>query len=185
MKKIFSCFLVGLITCLTLACSSKDSQDKKVIATINDYPLTLDEFQYELASEMELDKDFKLTREAKRKFLNRLIQKELLIQEAKRLKLDTREEFRRAIEKYWESTLIKNLLELKGKEIAKKCVVSEEEIVDRYDEMLRKNPDTPPLSDIRDQIKTLLKEEKKTRLLEQWMQGLKKTAKIKMNQDLL
>ena len=57
MKKVLSCFLVGLIACLTLACSSKDSQDKKVIATINDYPLTLDEFQYELASEMELDKD--------------------------------------------------------------------------------------------------------------------------------
>ncbi len=185
MKKLLLCFLLTAFLCLPVGCSNKTTKDAKVIARINDYPLTLDEFQYELASEMELDKDFKLTREAKEQFLRRLIQKQLLIQEAKRLKLDTREEFRRAIEKYWESTLIKNLLELKGKEIAKKCLVSEEEILDRYNKMLKKNSHIPPLTKIRSQIEAQLKEEKKTRLLEQWMQGLRKAAKVKINHDLL
>ena len=174
--------------CLSLSvfsCTKKEANEEKVIAKINDYPLTLDEFQYELASQMELDKNFKLTKEAKRQFLDQLIQKELLIQEAKRLKLDTREEFRRAIEKYWEATLIKNLLELKGKEIAKRTLVSEEEIADRYKKMLENDPNLPPLSKLRPQIENRIREEKKTKLLKEWMDGLKRHAKIQINKDLL
>jgi hypothetical protein len=91
---------------------------------INDYHLTLDEFQDQLAAELKLEKDFKLTEEAKREFLEGLIRKELLIQEAKRLKLDRKEKFVRAIERYWESTLIRDIMDLKGKEIAKKIFVS-------------------------------------------------------------
>jgi len=182
----FFCFTTALITALAiLSCSKPESEEQKVIARVNNFNLTLGEFQYQLASQVEFDKDFKLTRQAKRQFLDQLIKKELFIQEAKRLKLDTKKEFRRAIEKYWESTLIKNLLELKGKEIAKKCVVSEEEIADRYNKMKKKNPALPPLDSVREDITQRLKEEKKTKLLEEWIKDLESKAKIEINENLL
>ncbi len=184
-RQNLSYYLIIFLFTTLFGCSNGSHQDHKVIAKVNDYDLTLNEFQYQLASELELEKDFKLTKTAKREFLEQLIRKELLIQEAKKLKLDTKEEFRRAIEKYWESTLIKNLLELKSREISKRCIVSEEEIQDRYKRMKKENPNLPALEQIRDKILETLREEKKTRLLDQWISELRNKANVKIDESLL
>ncbi|RMG03665.1 MAG: hypothetical protein D6726_05085 [Nitrospirae bacterium] len=50
-------------------------------------------------------------------FINSLIEKELLIQEAKKLGLDTEESFRRSIQNFYEQSLIKLLLDRKFKDL--------------------------------------------------------------------
>lgn len=122
MKAHFSYSLLFLLVLSLSCCSQEKSVESKILARINDYNLTLDEFHHQLASELEFDKDFKLTEEAKQKFLEELIIKELLIQEAKKLKLDRKIKFVRTIERYWESTLIRDLMDLKSKEIQKDIV---------------------------------------------------------------
>ncbi|MBW2095298.1 MAG: SurA N-terminal domain-containing protein [Deltaproteobacteria bacterium] len=183
-KKWFYLVLLLLLVGFS-GCKREHEEKPEILARINGYNLTLDEFQKQLASEMEMDKEFKLTRDARKAFLNELIKKEILIQEARKLKLDTREAFRRAIERYWESTLIRDLLTLKAKDIAGKTYVSEEEIEARYKAMKAGDKTLPPLNDVREEIKKKLKEEKKTALLEKWINNLKKKADIKINEKLL
>ncbi len=66
----------------------------------------------------------------RKQFVDDLVTKEILIQEAKRLGLDREEAFRRSIQNYYEQTLLKNLTQKKMSEI--KVSVSEEEIASYY-----------------------------------------------------
>ena len=175
-----------IILCFSIFCCAQEKiEENKALAKINDYVLTLDEFQVQLAQELELDKEFKLTKEAKNEFLDQLITKEILIQEAKRRKLDRKEKFIRAIERYWESTLIRDLMEMEGQKIEKRTVVSQEEIEMRYKEMKNLDENQPPLESIRQKISEKIMEDKKSSMLEEWVNHLKKKAKIEINQELL
>lgn len=149
------------------------------------YNLLVEDFQLQLAEELELDSEFKLTNKAKQAFLEELIRKELFIQEAKKLKLDRKENFVRAIERYWEATLIRNLMDLKCDEINKRISVSEEEIDSRYTAMKKLEDRLPPLAEIRDQVRDGIKEERKTRTLEEWVDELRSKAIVEIKQDLL
>ena len=109
---ITACFLIN-------ACSSDNKIDKDDIlaAKINDYELTKDNFNTQLTREVEYNNDFKITANAKKEFLDTIIKKELLIQEAKNQGLDKEPVFMYAIERYWKATLIKHLMEMKNKKI--------------------------------------------------------------------
>ncbi|MGA8180172.1 MAG: SurA N-terminal domain-containing protein [Desulfobacterales bacterium] len=178
-------FLMIILFSFLSCCTQEKKANNKTLAKINDYVLTLDEFQTQLADEVRLDKDFKLTKVAKKDFLDQLITKEVLIQEAKKRNLDRKEKFIRAIERYWESTLIKDLMEAEGKNIAKRTVVSQEEIETRYNDMKKSDQNLPRLESIRDEISKKIMEEKKRRLLKEWTDQLIKRAKIDINEKLL
>ncbi len=185
MKKIFLYLLLSVLSFCLFCCTSENTEKHKILARINDYNLTLDEFQCQLAVEMELDKDFKLTKETKKEFLEGLIRKELFIQEAKRLKLDRKEKFIRTIECYWESTLIRDLMEIKGDEICKRIVISQEEIDACYRDMKKSEDKLLPLSGLQEKIAEDLKEKKKSRMLKECINDLRKKAKIQINEELL
>ncbi|RPJ82802.1 MAG: hypothetical protein EHJ94_01145 [Deltaproteobacteria bacterium] len=170
---------------LMLSCCSNEVSNKKIVTRINDYELTFDEFQNQLALELELDEDFKLTHATRKQFLEEIIQKELLIQEAKRAKLDQQKKFVQAIERYWESTLIRNLIDLKSEEIDKKVVVSEEEIKLHYDKMKKQTPSLPDFQKFHNQIEKKVKEEKRIRLLKEWMDNLRKNAGVEIFPSML
>jgi hypothetical protein len=99
--------------------------------------------------------------------------------------LDQQEKFMRVIERYWESTLIRNLIELKSEEIQKRILVSEEEIKDYYKQMEKTTKETLPLKEYREQIIHTLKEHKKTRMLGEWINTIKEQSKIQINTELL
>lgn len=185
MKKRIIYWPLAIICFSFFCCAQEQIGEDKTIAKINDYVLTLDEFQVQLAEELELDREFKLTKEAKKDFLDRLITKEILIQEAKNLELDRREKFMRTIERYWESTLIRDLMEMKGKAIEKRTVVSEEEIQMKYKKMKEQEESLPPLETIRDKVSQRILADKKSKILAEWVNQLKKKATIEINQKLL
>lgn len=180
--------LIGLILVVfvgPLACSQETQKPKKVVAKINSCELTHDEFMTQLAAEVEMTDDLKITKQNRDKFLETLIRKEVMIQEAKRLKLDTQERFVRAIERYWESMLIRDLMELKGKEIASTVVISEEEIENHYKELVASGKKPQPIQEIRPIIIRELREAKKTRLLKEWVDEQIRKADVKINSELL
>ena len=166
-------------------CAKDQDENIEVLAKINDYQLTLKDFETQLASNLEFEGDFKLTQKAKKQFLNNLIERELLIQQAMKLKLDRNKKFIAAIERYWEATLIKNLMELKGKEITESTYVSQKEIEARYGEMKRSQGNLPPMEEVQKEIAKKIKEEKRSIELAQWVQDLKRNAKIEIDQKLL
>ncbi len=185
MEKKFIYWLLIILCALLFSCTHEKKEENETLAKINDYVLTLDEFQIQLAQEVKLDKEFKLTKEAKKEFLDQLITKEILIQEAKRLNLDRKEKFMRAIERYWESTLIRDLMEMEQQKIESRTVVSQEEIEMRYNEMKKLDKNLSKLESIRHKISKKIMEDKKQRLLEEWSNQLKKRSRIDINEELL
>ncbi len=185
MKRTPFYLLLFLLIMTFFCCNHEKTEKEKILCRINGYKLYLDEFQIQLKDELELDDAFKLTQKAKQKFLEELIRKELLIQEATRLNLDGKEKFVRTIERYWKSTLIRDLMDLKCEEIIKRVSVSEEEITAHYNKMKNSEEDLPNLDMMHDRIKKDLTEEKKTQSLRDWIDDLRKKADIKIEQDLL
>lgn len=178
--------LLFMFLCISFFnCSSQTADEKKILAKINNYDLSLNEFQYQLAQELELEKDFKLTDNAKREFLEEIIRKELLIQKAKKLKLDRKENFIRSIERYWESTLIRNLIDLKSEEITRRTFVSQEEIETWYKEKKALGTILLPLNEVEEQMREELKERKKTEMLKKWITNLRENAQIEIFEELL
>lgn len=180
-------FLVLVILVLaSAACSKAPSEGGgKVVATVNDYRMPLDDFQRQLHAELELTPEAKLTADVRKRFLNGLIRRELMIQEAKKRGLDTEPDFVRAIERHWESTLIRKLLAIKGAEIETRILVSEDEIATRYGKLKETDPDLPPLTGMHDQLYRLLKEEKKTAQLDDWIRRLWEKSRVEIDERLL
>lgn len=167
------------------ACSQGSPESTRVVAEINGFKLTQAEYLGQLTAELEFERDFKLTNEAKKEFLEQIIRRELLIQEAQRQKLDRQKKFVKAIERYWESTLIRDLLEIKGEQVGKTVIVSQADAASKYEQMKAAGEDLPPFPEIRSRIVDELREEKKSLMLTQWIDGLRKDAKVEIDDELL
>jgi len=176
-------FFIAVV--FVMGCTQGPAKEKEIIATVNDYDLSLKEFEDQLVTDLNFDENFKLTKEAKKEFLEMLIRRELLIQEATKLELQKREKFVRAIERYWEATLIKDLMELKGEEFARRTYVSQEEIEARYKEIKKERPDIAPMDKVRDTISSEIAEQKKREKLKEWIQTLRENSDISINEELL
>jgi uncharacterized protein YdiU (UPF0061 family) len=185
MKMRLPAILFFIFSLQLFSCSNDRPEDREILAKINDFYLTLNEFQYKLSDELEMERDFKLTKEARDEFLNDIIRKELLIQEAKKMELDKEEKFMRTIESYWEATLIRDLMEKKGMEISETIIVSQDEINNYYNSLKKTRPDLPPLESMEEAIIKDLKERKKTEKLREWIDSLQKNADIDINKELL
>lgn len=179
---IYLCSTVFLF--LTLSCSPEKDVGP-VLCQINNYRLLKEEFQTQLAAELELKDDFKLTQKAKREFLEQLIKKELLIQEAKKRRLDQKEKFIQAIERYWEATLIRDLMVSQSQAVSQRIYVTEEDIKAHYKTMKPSDTTFSHLDEMRNEIRAAIREDKKTRMLEEWINALKKNADVEINEDLL
>ena len=185
MDKNLVFYLMVLLPLTFFACSNGEPEEGKTLAKINDYDLSYGEFQRQLARELNFDEDLKLTRKVREEFLEQLIEEELFIQEAKRLKLDRKGKFVRAIERYWKSTLVRDLIERKGEEISQTVLIPQAEIEAYYDRMKKEGEIVLPLSKLQDKITKELKEKKKTEMLKKWAEDLEKKADIEINQKLL
>jgi len=177
---IFIMFLVSFV-----CCSKEPVPKEEIIAKVNDYNLSLKEFEDQLVTDLNFDENFKLTKEAKKEFLEQLIRKELLIQEATKLELNRKEKFIKAIERYWEATLIKDLMELKGQEFARRTYVSQEEVEARYQELKKEGADMGPMKEVQQVIYKEIAERKKREKLKEWMDGLRDSSQIYINEELL
>jgi len=183
MNKTFILLITFSLSCFLTACNSHPSgtAQRHVVATVNDYELTLEEFRFQLANELELYNDTKTEPDVRKRFLDELIGKELLIQEARRLQLDRKEKFVRTIERYWESTLIRDLLEFKGNAFAKQAIAAQDQIQAEYEKRKKETADIRPFSEIKESIARELMEETKTRLLQEWVDQLRKQANIQIH----
>jgi hypothetical protein len=177
-------FLTIALGFFLLTCSPGEQDKSEIVAKINDYSLTLDDFHHQLAAEAEFQTAAAVDINFRKNLLDQIIRKELLIQEAKKLEFDRKENFIRTIETYWEATLIRDILNFKAKEFENRVVVTKEDIVSYYEE-LSKQGVLPPLSDLEEALGHEIKEKKKSEILEEWITGVKNSAKIDINQELL
>ena len=103
-------FLAGILM-MTLfigvsGCSKQATDESEILVKVNGYEMTVADFNAEIenspyAGDENLDKE---------KYLEFVVRKQILIQEAQKQGIDRRESFMEAIERYWKQTLIKELL---------------------------------------------------------------------------
>ncbi len=107
-KRNFIWLIAGVVCVISLWYgSTQRPEQKRVVARINNYVMTLDDFEDGIAhSPYQVDR-----RRDLEGLLDLAIRKQVLIQEAEKEGLDKSKSFMKTIERYWRQTLIKELLE--------------------------------------------------------------------------
>ncbi len=124
-------FLILLMVVIFYIKSQKKVvENKNVVAMVGNTPITKEMLDRELIFYQTIDPNFKITKKSMVKVLNNMINKYILIEEAKREKIDTSPEFLDKMRNYWEETLIQLLYKRVNKNFL--IVVSEDEIKDFY-----------------------------------------------------
>lgn len=184
MRKISFCLIILFLACLQLNCTQKP-ENSETVAQINSYYMSVDDFKEDLRSLSLYRPQSIKTYEGRLNALNDIIEKELLLQEAQNLNLDKDEKFRKTIENYWKQTLLIMLIEQKAKEISNQVFVYDNEIQAYYQVLKEKNPDIDALPEVKAEIKRIIRSDKETALMREWIEGLKDKSYIKINEDVL
>ncbi|MCI0480414.1 MAG: peptidyl-prolyl cis-trans isomerase [Candidatus Dadabacteria bacterium] len=123
-RTITFAFVIFLVLYLS-SCS-----DDKVLARFDGHVITVDEYLWEKDNLPEAQRNSLRTIEAKKEFLNKIIVREMLLQEALRLGLQNNETIRYKIENYRRNLLINELL---NRQIEGETVVTDKEVKSYYE----------------------------------------------------
>jgi hypothetical protein len=174
-------FLCGVC----LSCSDRAPGGGKPVAQVNDYVIGSADFSRELSESARFHSIAGLTPSDKRTRLNHRIQRELLIQAAVAQGLDREDHFRESIEKFWEQALITNLLRREAGRLEKEILVTIEEIEEEYRELSAKAPGCPSMDQMMQTIESNVREKKKKKAMDAWVDQLWKNAKITIHEENL
>ncbi len=174
---------IGVLLLGLVACNPDNSVDTKDVAIkVNNAVVSTEEFNEMIKLEVYADPEMSLSDENRKRYVEYLISKELMIQEAMRLKLDRNKNFIKTIETYWEATLIRKLLDSKTAELKKEILVTEDEIKAYY--TANKDEFGEPYEEFKETIKSILESRHLKERLDAWTLSLRDSADITINQNL-
>ena len=173
--------ILSVILIPVIASCGGQKQHKDAVATVNGAPVPMQEFQRELAIYANRNPDFKLNAGSVEEHLNMVIDKQLMIQEAMKMGLAEDERFLETIKRFWEQTLIRELIDARSREWSGKLFVTEDEILGYYQEIKPGLTAKPLLKDVREEIRLSLLEQKKQKAMEEWLKEVRKGAEIKID----
>lgn len=183
-KKMRTIFVVA---CLIFAagCAKEKSKSQQVLAKINNYALTVRDFNEEVSltrGNKSLSAD---PLEAKKQLLEEIINKKILIMQAQKLNFDKDKAFMKEIERYWEQALLKLLLKRKSEELVGTINVSDKEVQQEYQKMKEEDSLIGSLQSLAHQLREELLDRKRMEALEAWIEGLRKNTKVEINEGIL
>jgi hypothetical protein len=143
--------------------------------------MTIEDLRYEFKNAPYDEAGLLKTENGRKKYLDGLIEKEVLLQEAQRLAIDREKDFMKSIENYWEQALLRILLERKSKEISGLIHVYDNEIEAYY----KDSGENLPLSKVKNEIRDIIKQKKETDAMNAWIDELKKRSYIKVDENVL
>ncbi|MFH1996530.1 MAG: hypothetical protein ABIJ27_05980 [Candidatus Omnitrophota bacterium] len=135
-RSLIGALCVALISFSIFGCG-KSADKGKVLAVVNGEPLYVDELNRTLAINVRRDPLSSVTPQTLKTYVDLLIDKKLLIQQARKNDLDQADRFVNTIKTFWEQTLIRELITAKDKEFDTSVTVHEEEIRDYYGKLSR------------------------------------------------
>jgi len=175
-----SIFIIIAILLFNFGCAKK-TPSENIAIKINDYTLTADEFN-ELFTELKIQD----TPEARKNFLNNLIIQKLILQEAQKEGLDKKKDFLKAIENFWQQSLLKIAIDEKVKEASGSMQITEQEIENNYKRWKKANPDNPKtLAELHDFIKWQLLRSKQNTVLNTWVEELRRESDINIDRNAI
>ena len=157
----------------------------KTVVRINDLQATAEDLQQERSSTRGSLDAAGAAAGQEPEWLTRFIERELLVQEAQRLGLDREQVFMRSIERFWKEALVKQLVDRKAREISSQVHIYEPEIEAYYRQLEEeaKGGPMPPMAEMREGIQKLLRQHKETEAMERWLEDLRTTARIEVDQQ--
>ncbi len=174
---------IGVLLLGLVACGPDTLVDTKDVAIkVNNAVVSTEEFNEMIKLQAYSDPEMNLSDEDRKRFVEYIVSKELMIQEAMRLKLDQKKNFIKTIEQYWESTLIRKLLDLKTAELRKQVLVTEDEMKAYY--TANKDEFGEPYDESKETIKSILESQHLKEILDAWTFSLRDSADITINQTL-
>ncbi|MDD5568536.1 MAG: hypothetical protein PHY88_04965 [Candidatus Omnitrophica bacterium] len=172
MRKYAVILLCGLFI---LGCAGKPQG--KILAKVGNYEITEKEFEEEFRASIYGRND---TPESRREFLNILIDRKLILLDAQKKGLDKTRNFLKMVERFWEQSLLKLALDRKNNEIAGLVFVSDKEVKEAYEAMLKEAKADKPYEKMYQQIKWQLIRQKEYQAMSDWLADLHKNTGIKM-----
>jgi peptidyl-prolyl cis-trans isomerase C len=130
MKKLS---LLIFIVLFAAGCSSRENSDSPILSKVDGKAITKEDFLKEINRMPEWARGRFTTEEGKKQFLEELIKRELIYQDAKKNGLHRDDEYKKRVEEFKKMTLVKMALE---KEVEEKTQLPPEAAKDFYD----KNP---------------------------------------------
>ena len=182
MKKTFSIIFIGFfIFSFFLGGCTSHREDEKIVAEVNKYKMTIEDLKYELKNIPRHETGLLKTSQGRRGYVDRLLEKEILLQEAQRQGIDKERDFMKSIENYWEQALLKSLLQRKSDQISGSIHVYDNEIEEYY----KDSSETKPLSEVTPDIRRIIRQKKETEAMIAWIEELKERSFMKINEDIL
>ncbi len=175
-RLIILCGLLFVFGC------SRQPNDKIVLVKVNDYEVTLEEFEEEFKESVYAVTD---TPESRKAFLENLINRKVILQDAQKQNLDKERDFLKSIQKFWEQSLLKAALDKKDKESALLVKIDDALIEQTYKNMAKEGKVDKAYEQMYNQIKWELGQIERFQILNEWIGGLRKKASIKINYELL
>ncbi len=178
----YGVFSVCIFSGLTSCGPTNPGEASDTAIQVNEVTISTKEFNDLIKLQAYSDPEMNISRETRKEFVDYLIRKELMIQEAIRLKMDRKEEFIKTIETYWESTLIRRLLDYKTAQLREKILITEEDMQAYYAQ--HRDEFIDPYDQAKPGIKHVLESKALERELEAWTKGLRAGAKISVDPSL-
>ncbi|MDD4980577.1 MAG: SurA N-terminal domain-containing protein [Candidatus Omnitrophica bacterium] len=169
------------VSFLFFGCTAKP-KDKIILAKINDYEITREEFYAALKDSMYGMAD---TPESRQEFLDNLINQKLILQEAQKKGLDKETNFLKTIERFWEQSLLKIALDKKTKEISSNMRIGDKDIQEAYQKMSQAGEADKTYDQMYNQLKWELTKAKESEEINKWITELHNKAQVKVDYDLL
>ena len=179
MKKYLSFLLIAIFAA---GCCPMPKEKKETLAKINNYEISRAEFEQEFLSSSFARAD---TLESRKEFLENLINRKLILQDAQKTGLDKAKSFLKMIERFWEQSLLKLTLDVKTKEIAGAAFVSDKEIEEAYNKLQKEGKADKAYEQMYKQLKWEITRSKESQAMAEWVARLRRQADIKVNEQLL
>ncbi len=154
-----------------------------VLANVNGYQIMADEFEEGFSTSAFAARDDKL--QARREYLETLIDQKLILLDAQRQNLDKAPDFLKSVEKFWAQSLLTVAVGKKTLELHKGINVRDEDVRRIYDDMVKDGVTVKPLSQVYPQIKWQAEKQLDTQLLNRWIHGLRQGASVSVDENAL
>lgn len=175
-------FLLITLFSLIVGCSSgNNNAENRIVAQINKYKMTMDDLRYEFKNAPYDQAALLKTETGRKQYVENLIEKEILLQEAQRQGIDREKDFMKSIENYWEQALLKMLLERKSREISGLVHVYDNEVENYY----KDSGEGMPFLKVKSEIKDIIRQKKEADAMNAWINDLKNKSYIKVDEEVL
>lgn len=175
-------YLILLFAIIFIIGCGRVTKEKTPLVKINNYEITKEEFEQEFKDSSFARTDTLASRE---EFLNNLINRIIILQDAEQKGLDKDKGFLKMVEKFWEQSLLKIALDKKSNEIGGSIFISDKAIEEAYNKMVAEGKADKPYDQMYNQIKWELSKDKESQVMNNWVSQMRRKVNIKINNNLI